>query len=254
MQPRWENEELQWPCSVLLMDAFRGYPRAIQHYVAVIPSQRERERRHRTTDCDMLSCVCCCFYLQHLIYVHIIILHIQILSKSYAVYSICVRIISKYIYLKILILEVTSSGLFQTHNAIILLPIKPLLQRLAHLAPWEAESIQEIAEEFQYLWLHIQCAETMACVCVFLCANIHIYLGTQMTRLCWLDFVPCFRGWQNLQKRGHSQVPHFSSAFYEGTGKSRGKSRVAVCGISGVFHIWKREKIPTLGPWVYISC
>ena len=135
---------------------------------------RERERRRRTTDCDMLSCVCCCFYLQHLIYVHIIILHIQILSKSYAVYSICVRIISKYIYLKILILEVTSSGLFQTHNAIILLPIKPLLQRLAHLAPWEAESIQEIAEEFQYLWLHIQCAETMACVCVSMCKHTYI--------------------------------------------------------------------------------
>lgn len=103
------------------------------------------------------------------------------------------------IYLKILILEVTSSGLFQTHNAIILLPIKPLLQRFAHLAPWEAESIQEIAEEFQYLWPHWMCRSDG--MCVFLCANIHIYLGTQMTRLCWLDFVPCFGGWKSLQNK-----------------------------------------------------
>ena len=76
---------------------------------------------------------------------------------------------------------------------------KPLLQRFAHLAPWEAESIQEIAEEFQYLWLHWMCRNDG--MSVFQCANIHIYLGTQMTRLCWLDFVPCFGGWKRLQNK-----------------------------------------------------
>ena len=149
------------------MDAFRGYPRAIQHYVAVIPSQRERERE----DTEQRIVIC----------------NISYADFSCNILYTCIKHIQNFIQIicnmcenHIQIIENTHFGgnLFrplsnsQRYHFVADQATKPLPQRFAHLAPWEAESIQEIAEEFQYLWLHWMCRNDG--MCVFLCANIHI--------------------------------------------------------------------------------
>lgn len=179
--------------------------------------------------------------------------HIEILSKSYAT---CVRIISKYMF------ENTHFGgnLFgplsnsQRYHFVADQATKPLLQRFA---PWEAESIQEIAEEFQYLWLHWMCRNDG------MCFYVQTYIYTLEHK--WPGYVDWIlylvsEGEKVSKIKKHSQVrdiftrflvPRFSSAFlWKAPGESPGWW---FAGFLGVFHIWKRENNPN--SWsLSISC
>lgn len=182
--------------------------------------------------------------------------HIQILSKSYAT---CVRIISKYI------VENTHFGgnllgLFQTHNAIILLPIKrPSLYskdlHILHLGRQKAS--RKLRRNFSIFGC-TGCAETMACVCFYVQTYIYTLERKWPGYVDWILYLVS-EGEKVSKIKTHSQVrdiftrflvPHFSSAFYEGTLESPG---CPVAGFLGVFHIWKRWKFPN--SWsLSISC
>ena len=213
---------------------------------------RERERRHRTTDCDMLSCVCCCFFT------------CNILFTCLFTYPNFIQILCNICENHIQIIERTHFGgnLFgplsnsQRYHFVADQATKPLLQRFAHLAPWEAESIQEIAEEFQYLWLHWMCRNNGMCVCFNVQTYIYILERKWPGYVDWILYLVS-GGWKRLQnKRTFTGSSFFSqdslfhaslSAFYKGTVESPGWRFPGFLEFSTFEN---GMKIPTLGPRV----